>query len=136
MEDLRLLLSGEKQFVPKHTVIPVFSYERYSELTVESLLAYGHDNIDDFASYLPNNCMPSMCDRRYLMDLINTLRPHSIEQLRIAAINRSKGNSDNPNEARRIVLSEEFRQVFQNQLFPLGKTHFTYRLRTTPISQA
>lgn len=98
---------------------PVSGAERYTELSTANLIQRARVMVPDALNYLPDDPQPEKCDRCYLMTILNTLDPGSIDQLRIQAINRSK-NQPAGNRENHIQLADEFRDIINNPLFPLG----------------
>lgn len=122
----RMILSGEKRLVKKADLIPVFTCERFPELTITNLLTFGRERIPDLDAYLPSDNAADIerCkllnDRGYILSVVNTLAPHSIEELREQAINRAKGIDPGNQDDRRIRLLPEFEAIFTDPTFPLG----------------
>lgn len=126
---LKDVLSGHRKLVKKAEMIPLIGFERFEELTLQRLIQYGRENIPDFMSYLPEEPFTmGQLDRVYIMNVrhellqvMNSVRPHCIEELRLAAINRSNGINQEAAEQRVIVLTEELRNIFNSNIYPLSK---------------
>lgn len=108
--------------VKKDNWRPVQALERYEELSVQRLIQHCQDNLPVVLRYLPDELEPSNIDRMYLASVMNSIQESSVENLRIAAIERSRaGNRDPFGNGNNILLKEEFEQLIRNQLFPLGQ---------------
>lgn len=84
------VLTGTKSLILKADFCPAYGYDRYSEFFIENMLVFAHEYIPDLGRYLPDDVTLATIDRHYFMDIINTLSLQSIENLRIASINRAK----------------------------------------------
>ena len=47
--------------------------------------------------------------------------------MRVQAIQRSRGQQENAGQVRAIVLSQEFREIFANRIYPLGENFILRR---------
>ena len=93
--------------------------ERYTELSVANLILRAQTMVPEALNYLPDLLDPAKLDKKFLMNIFNTLDPGSIEQLRVQAINRARNRQGDLGE-NHIQLAEEFRDIINNPLFPLG----------------
>ena len=118
---LRGVISGNKLLLKKTAILKLYGYELYPELSIDQVLAFARERIPNFDSYMPDNATNAMIDRKYLLDLVNSLIPNSMEDRHKEAIRRSKaGGHQNGAGQPQIVLAEEFQNIFSNRLIPLG----------------
>ena len=130
-EMLKGIVAGHKRLLKKNVVIKCYRYELYPELSIEQVHAFARQRIPDFDAYLPDEPTSAKIERRYLLDLVNSLIPNSMEDRRKEAIRRSKaGNRPNDQDQLQILLAPEFRNLFTNPLIPLGR----YILRKVVLS--
>lgn len=102
-------------------MVKLFGYEKYPEMSIQRILQFAEAEIEDIHVYLPDDLEPASIERTYFLDLVNSLRPNSVEQIRRGAITRSNQGAQNEEDGeRRIVLSQQFQNIFGNRLLPLG----------------
>jgi hypothetical protein len=59
--------------------------------------------------------------------VMNTIDPHCIEELRKVAILESRSRNRDPNDPEnQIILIPEFENIFNDNIFPLGKHDLTF----------
>lgn len=69
LDFLKRILSGAKRMLPIGQVRHVNQAERYTELSVQSLLNYAANNMPQLFLYLPDNPSPERLCRKYLLNV-------------------------------------------------------------------
>lgn len=116
---LKAILCGEKQLLPMSQVKPVGGVERFPELTLQKLIDFARENLPELFSYLPEPVEPHRLDRNFVLTLINSLNPGSINTMRIEALQRSR-SGQSANTEQTIQLAAEYRNLLHSSLFPLS----------------
>lgn len=66
---LRDILSGRKLMKKLPQVRFVIGSERYSDLTLASLLRYAEENLRELENYIPSNVQPNKLCREYVLNV-------------------------------------------------------------------
>ena len=64
-----------------------------------------------------------------MTQIMNTLDVGLIDRMRVEAINRAKARNQPANANEMIELSQEFRNIITNPIFPLGIRRYNRRRR-------
>lgn len=130
---LKDILAGKRKLVKLNQVRFVSGLERFTELTISSLMDFGLENVPNYEIYFPQDVPRSKLCREYVAHILNTLDPGCVDALRVEAINRSKLRNraeDRGNQA--IQLTQEFANILHNPIYPLvGNRRLLNSLSTT-----
>jgi hypothetical protein len=69
IEFLKDILAGRKRLIKKNQIRYIQKLERFHELTVNNLVDYGMNNINNFGDYLPANHDEAVLSRSYLINV-------------------------------------------------------------------
>lgn len=84
---LRKIILCETLLIKKKTVVKCYCYEMFPEMSIERVLQFANERIPEFHHYMLDPPLTSaMIKLRYLLDLVNSLIPGSMQQIRREAI--------------------------------------------------
>ena len=90
---------------------PIYGQEHFPELSIQALLALGRAQVPDFDRWLPDNVRPCDIERPYLMLLVNSLVPDSVETIRQQCLQRVRARQANQ-QGNQIRLAQQFQDLF------------------------
>jgi len=118
LEFVRDVIGGKKKLVGMQSLIPIRNDPRFAEFSIDNILK-SIQTQNDILQYLPKYTEKQRPDRNYVLNVINTLRPGTIDEMMEAAYTQRQLDQDakKPDE---ILVVPEFLNLFKDPKYGLG----------------